>query len=124
VHQLREMKNNSANFSFQAEQTLEEYRDRLIEWQQQPKRAKRLFKDDLEQWRFEQSQTPDPAVTRQQEWAASRVEAPAAGEPRDDTTEFSRPPAAPPGDEEFAHPPVTAAAVRQRIAPQADDDGR
>jgi hypothetical protein len=121
VHQLREMKANSANFSFQAEQTLEEFRDRLIEWQQQPKRAKRLFKDDLEQWRYEQTQTPDPTVSRQQEWAASRVEAPAPSEPRDDTTEFARPIAVASGDADFAHPPVTASAVRQRIAPQADD---
>jgi hypothetical protein len=124
VHQLREMKVNSANFSFQAEQTLEEYRDRLIEWQQQPKRAKRLFKDDLERWRFEQTQSPNPAVSRQQEWAASNVEAAAHGEDRDDTVELARPGTVPAGDDEFAHPPVTAAAVRQRIAPHADDDGR
>ncbi len=124
VHQLREMKTNSANFSFQAEQTLEEYRDRLIEWQQQPKRAKRLFKDDLERWRYEQSSTPDPAVTRQQEWAASRVESAASWERQDDTTEVARPVPVPAGETDFAHPPVTASAVRQRIAPQADDDAR
>jgi hypothetical protein len=123
VHQLREMKTNSANFSFQAEQTLEEYRDRLIDWQQRPNRAKKLFKDDLEQWRYEQSNFPDPVVTRQQEWAASRVEAPAPGEPRDDTTEFVRPAAlVPAGDADYTHPPVTASAVRARIAPQTDDD--
>jgi hypothetical protein len=124
VHQLREMKSNSASFSFQAEQTLEEYRDRLIEWQQQPKRAKRLFKDDLERWRFEQAQTPDAAIVRQQEWAASRVESPASGEPRDDTVELARPVRVPADEADFAHPPVTASAVRQRIAPQAGDDGR
>jgi hypothetical protein len=124
VHQLREMKVNSANFSFQAEQTLEEYRDRLIEWQQQPKRAKRLFKDDLERWRFEQAQAPDPVASRQQEWAASNVETPAYSEPRDDTTEFARPVPVPADDAEYAHPPVTASAVRQRIAPLADDDAR
>jgi hypothetical protein len=124
VHQLREMKVNSASFSFQAEQTLEEYRDRLIEWQQQPKRAKRLFKEDLERWRFEQTQTSDPVVSRQQEWAASNVAEPAHTEPLDDTTELARPVPVPAGDAEFAHPPVTASAVRQRIAPQADDDAR
>jgi hypothetical protein len=121
VHQLREMKANSASFSFQAEQTLEEYRDRLIEWQQQPKRAKRLFKEDLERWRFEQAQAPDPVVSRQQEWAALKVEPAAPSEPRDDTIEIERPVSVPAGDAEFAHPPVTAFAVRQRIAPQTDD---
>ncbi len=122
VHQLREMKTSSANFSFQAEQTLEEYRNRLIDWQQRPKRAKRLFKEDLEQWRYEQAHTPDPVVARQQEWAASRVQPHAADEPRDDTMEILRPRAVPADDGEFAHPPVTASAVRARIAPQADDD--
>ena len=126
VHQLREMKGNSASFSFQAEQTLEEYRDRLIEWQQQPKRAKRLFKEDLERWRFEQAQAPavDPTVSRQQEWAASRVEPSAPSEAQDDTMELVRPVRVPAGEADFAHPPVTASAVRQRIAPQADDDTR
>lgn len=124
VHQLREMKANSANFSFQAEQTLEEFRDRLIEWQQQPKRAKRLFRDDLERWRFEQAQTPDPAVSRQQEWAASRVEPSASGEPQDDTMELARPVRVPADETDFAHPPVTASAVRQRISPQTDDNAR
>ena len=122
VHQLREMKANSASFSFQADQTLQEYRDRLIAWQQRPKRAKRLFKDDLERWRFEQSNSPDPTVALQQEWAAARVQPPAGGEPRDDTMEFLRPPAARSDDHEFSHPPVTASAVRARIAPTADDD--
>lgn len=124
AHQLREMKANSASFTFQAEQTLEEYRDRLVEWQQRPKGAKRLFKDDLERWRFEQSQAPDDALLRQQAWAASRVEPPADGEPRDDTVEIPRPVRVPVDDAEFAHPPVTASAVRQRIAPRTDDDDR
>jgi hypothetical protein len=124
VHQLREMKANSASFSFQAEQILEEYRDRLIEWQQQPKRAKRLFKDDLERWRFEQAQAPDPLVSRQQEWAASNAEAASHAEARNDTIELERPAAVGAGDAEYAHPPVTASAVRQRIAPQAEDHAR
>jgi hypothetical protein len=132
VHQLREMKTNSASFSFQAEQTLEEYRDRLIEWQQQPKRAKRLFKDDLERWRFEQVQAPDATVSREQDWAAARVEPPTAGEPGRNTTRFDRPGSFSATDSdsdvdtdtEFAHPPVTASAVRQRIAPHTDDIGR
>jgi hypothetical protein len=123
VHQLREMKKNSANFSFQAEQTFEEYRDRLIEWQHHPKRAKRLFKDDLERWRFEQTQTPDPLVSDQQEWAASRAGAPSRTAFQDDTAEFERPVSPPDDDADFA-PPVTASAVRQRIAPFADDDSR
>ena len=124
AHQVREMKSNSASFSFQAEQTLEEYRDRLIEWQHHPKKAKRLFKEDLERWRFEHATAPDPVVSRQQEWASSRVEPPAPSEPLDDTTEIERPGTPPTGDAEFAHPPVTASAVRQRIAPHTDDERR
>jgi hypothetical protein len=123
VHQLREMKTNSVNFSFQAEQTLEEYRDSLIQWQQRPNRAKKLFKDDLEQWRHEQTHTPDPIVARQQEWAATQIDEPTHTEARDDSMEIRRSTFPSPEENlEFAHPPVTASAVRQRIAPQRDDD--
>ncbi len=87
AHQLAEMKRNSASFSFQADQTLEEFRDRLIEWQHRPGRAKKLFRMDLERWRYDQPEVGDPLVAQQREWAtahaadaqpASRAAAPAS----------------------------------------------
>jgi hypothetical protein len=65
AHELADMKKNSASFSFQAEQDFVDYRDRLLDWQAKPRRAKKLFASDLEQWRYEES---SPAITAPQEW--------------------------------------------------------
>jgi hypothetical protein len=65
AHELGDMKKNSASFSFQAEQDFVDYRDRLLDWQDKPRRAKKLFASDLEQWRFEDS---SPANAAPQEW--------------------------------------------------------
>jgi hypothetical protein len=65
AHQLADMKKNSASFSFQAEQTFGDYRDRLLDWQNKPGRAKKLFVSDLAQWRYEDDA---PASTTAHEW--------------------------------------------------------
>jgi hypothetical protein len=67
-HQLAEMRGNSVNYSFQADQTLFEYRDRLVRWLHKPGKAKKLFADDLDRWRYDNSQ-PDPVAIEQQRWA-------------------------------------------------------
>jgi hypothetical protein len=71
AHQLADMKKNSASFSFQAEQTFVDYRDRLLDWQNKPGRAKKLFSSDLSQWRYEDE---SPATTPAQEWTPAPVE--------------------------------------------------
>ncbi|PJJ71897.1 hypothetical protein CLV46_1453 [Diaminobutyricimonas aerilata] len=92
AHQIAEMKRNSANFSFQADQTLEEFRDRLIEWQHRPGRARKLFKQDLERWKFDKPESTDPLLDRQREWAASQVDsAPAERESSTPTVVTSTP---------------------------------
>jgi hypothetical protein len=73
AHQLAEMRRNSANYSFQAEQTLVEYRDGLITWQNRPRRAKKLFADDLAAWKYEDEAVDRDLVERQQLWAAEQV---------------------------------------------------
>jgi hypothetical protein len=65
AHELADMKKNSASFSFQAEQDFVDYRDRLLDWQAKPRRAKKLFASDLEQWRYEES---SPTIAAPQEW--------------------------------------------------------
>lgn len=65
AHELSDMKKNSASFSFQAEQDFVDYRDRLLDWQAKPRRARKLFASDLEQWRYEDN---SPANTAPQEW--------------------------------------------------------
>lgn len=52
-HQLESMKRDSSGFRFQAQQTLAEYRDRLVAWSEKPRSAKKLFGADLERWSFE-----------------------------------------------------------------------
>jgi hypothetical protein len=71
AHQLADMKKNSASFSFQAEQTFVDYRDRLLDWQNKPGRAKKLFASDLSQWRYEEE---SPATAPSHEWTPAPVE--------------------------------------------------
>lgn len=71
-HEIADIKKNSSTFSFQAEQSLAEFRDRLLEWQARPNRARKLFKSDLERWKFD---SPDPdadLIKRQQDWNADQ----------------------------------------------------
>lgn len=75
AHELADMKKNSASFSFQAEQDFVDYRDRLLDWQAKPRRAKKLFASDLEQWRYEDN---SPAKTAPQEWTPAPVTTAAA----------------------------------------------
>ena len=75
AHQLADMKKNSASFSFQAEQTFVDYRDRLLDWQNKPARAKKLFTSDLQQWHYEDD---SPQTASAQEWTPATVLPPTA----------------------------------------------
>lgn len=74
AHQLTDMRVNSVSFSFQAEQTLAEYRERLVLWLHKPNKARKLFAADLERWRYE-DQAVDPLVVEQQKWAEEQFTA-------------------------------------------------
>ena len=74
-HEIVGMKRNAVSFSFQAEQSLLVFRDRLIEWQARPGRAKKLFKNDLESWSYDSSVSEQELVHQQQAWVASQVTA-------------------------------------------------
>ncbi|GAA1688534.1 hypothetical protein GCM10009792_05430 [Microcella alkalica] len=73
AHQLEDMKRNSAGFSFQAQQTLAEYRDRLIAWSEKPRHAKKLFGADLERWKYEADPAEQQLVAEQAHWEAERT---------------------------------------------------
>jgi hypothetical protein len=79
-HQLADMRANSVNYSFQADQTLDEYRDLLVRWLHKPGKAKKLFADDLDRWRYDNSQ-PDPVALEQQRWAEEQFTAATHTEP-------------------------------------------
>ncbi len=72
AHHISELKRNSVNFSFQSEQGLQDLQDGLIAWQSKPKRAKKLFADDLAAWRYDSSIAVDDLATKQHEWAAAQ----------------------------------------------------
>ncbi len=78
-HEIADIKRNSSTFTSQADQSLGELRDRLLEWNGKPGRAKKLFKADLERWKFD-SRTPTPTSS-----PASRTGTPvssSSGRPR------------------------------------------
>jgi hypothetical protein len=143
AHEIVQMKKNAISFSFQAEQSLLEFRNRLIDWHTHPSRAKKLFKNDLDSWAYDTSLADQDLVSQQKAWAeqqsaalppepASRreVSTPAAGAVATATRQFTRPveirePAdataseAPTskGDDESAFSPVPVSHVRERINP-------
>jgi hypothetical protein len=70
AHQLAELKRNSATYGYSLEPAIIEFRDRLVEWQNKPRRARRLFLDDLERWRFERTTSDSAAYADQDTWVA------------------------------------------------------
>ena len=83
-HQLADMRVNSVSFSYQADQTLAEYRERLVLWLHRPNKGRKMFAADLERWRYE-DQATDPLISEQQKWAEEQFTAatdtPVAHEP-------------------------------------------
>ncbi|WP_233265422.1 hypothetical protein [Leifsonia sp. AG29] len=71
-HQLAEMKRASATFGYQLDPAIAEFRDRLIEWQNNPRRARRIFQSDLERWRFESADPDRSVIAQQDEWVAKQ----------------------------------------------------
>jgi hypothetical protein len=92
-HQLAEMKRASATFGYQLDPAVAEFRDRLIEWQNKPGRARKIFQGDLERWRFENNDTERVLIEQQDAWVAQQHHqqyAPgAAAESRGEPTPFS-----------------------------------
>jgi hypothetical protein len=71
-HQLAEMKRASATFGYQLDPAVAEFRDRLIEWQNKPGRARRIFQGDLERWRFESADPNSSLLAQQDAWVAQQ----------------------------------------------------
>jgi hypothetical protein len=71
-HQLAEMKRASATFGYQLDPAIAEFRDRLIEWQNKPGRARKIFQSDLERWRFENNDSERSLLAQQDAWVAQQ----------------------------------------------------
>ena len=75
AHELAAIKRDSAGFRFQAQQTLGDYRDRLVAWSEKPRHAKKLFGPDLERWRFEAEGEPSASWAEAPDGRATSVSA-------------------------------------------------
>jgi hypothetical protein len=71
-HQLGEMKRSSATYGYQLDPAIAEFRDRLIEWQNNPSRARKVFLNDLERWRFDSTDTERAMAAQQDAWVAQQ----------------------------------------------------
>lgn len=72
AHQLAELKRTSATFGYQLEPALIEFRDRLIEWQNKPSRARKIFQGDIERWKAQNSSSEKSALADQEAWVAQQ----------------------------------------------------
>jgi hypothetical protein len=72
AHQLSELKRTSATFGYQLEPALIEFRDRLLEWQKKPSRARKIFQDDIERWKSQNNAPEKNLVAEQDAWVAKQ----------------------------------------------------
>ena len=126
AHQLAEMKRNSSTFGYELEPVVTEFRDRLVEWQNKPGRAKKIFEADLERWRFENTENERALISEQDKWSAKRH--------RDEHTEDSSSTKAAKksssttdedvyrDDERVVAVPATTASTAAGSSPQSDND--
>ncbi|MGO4691915.1 hypothetical protein [Glaciibacter sp. 2TAF33] len=72
AHQLAEFKRTSATFGYQLEPAVHEFRDRLIEWQNKPSRARKIFQSDLERWGTQSAAPESGLLAEQDAWVAQQ----------------------------------------------------
>ncbi len=75
AHQLHELKRASATFGYQLEPAVAEFRDRLIEWQAKPSRARKAFAGDLARWKDAASESDRIMLADQDAWVAQQHQA-------------------------------------------------
>ncbi|MET1015432.1 MAG: hypothetical protein ABWX76_01355 [Leifsonia flava] len=72
AHQLHEMKRASATFGYELEPAVVEFRDRLVDWQKRPARARKLFQTDLERWKVMNTAAEKALLAEQDAWVAEQ----------------------------------------------------
>ena len=72
AHELYELKRTSATFGYQLEPALVEFRDRLVDWQNKPARARKIFQGDLDRWKSQNSSTEKSLLAEQEAWVAQQ----------------------------------------------------
>ena len=88
-HQLADLKRTSATFGYQLEPAVFEFRDRLVEWQNKPARARKIFQGDLDRWKLQNTSSEKSLLAEQDAWVAqqhhddfTRLESESASAPR------------------------------------------
>jgi hypothetical protein len=71
-HEIRQFKRASATYSVQFDAPLAEFRDRLLDWQQHPRRARKIFESDLDRWKTESSHEERELQAQQDAWVAQQ----------------------------------------------------
>lgn len=89
AHQLADLKRTSATFGYQLEPAVFEFRDRLVEWQNKPARARKIFQGDLDRWKLQNTSSEKSLLAEQDAWVAqqhhddfTRLESESAAAPR------------------------------------------
>ncbi|MFC6355325.1 hypothetical protein [Luethyella okanaganae] len=72
AHQLHEFKRSSATFGYQLDPAVAEFRDRLVEWQRKPSRARKIFQNDLERWKLQSNERETSLLAEQDAWVAQQ----------------------------------------------------
>lgn len=72
AHQLHEMKRASATFGYELEPAVVEFRDRLVDWQKRPARARKLFQTDLDRWKVMNTAAEKALLAEQDAWVAEQ----------------------------------------------------
>ncbi|MET4157892.1 hypothetical protein [Agromyces sp. PvR057] len=72
AHQLHELKRASATFGYQLDPAVAEFRDRLLDWQRHPARARKQFQNDLVRWRAQRQEPEQAALEEQDTWVAEQ----------------------------------------------------
>jgi hypothetical protein len=121
AHEITEFKRGSGSFGFQFDTQLAEFRDRIVEWQHHPGRARKIFQGDISRWQFEDD-TTTPAPSSPSARTEARQPEPAAvatvPEPwrpgSDDQPAAERRVESP--DERYSPPVPSSAAANSRTA--------
>ena len=72
AHQLHELKRASATFGYQLDPAVVEFRDRMLDWERRPSRARKQFQNDLVRWRTQRQEPEVVAVEAQDAWVAEQ----------------------------------------------------
>lgn len=74
AHYLRTLKQHATSLGSSNEQDFNDLQDGLIQWHHHPRRARKLFAQDLAAWKYDAPE--DPLVIKQRQWAAQQAASP------------------------------------------------